>query len=171
MVKQAGLFIFLSLFWGLSFPCFPQSSPALERKSGMPVKSIAIMPFGGDDLNLSAPIHDAVITAINDLGGYTLHPVSASRFPEILYYSPDSPPDPRYLEGSHYALTGEYYFDTNNLFFLQIWLWDSSGLSLIYTDGLFGENIEDVLTHSPALVDWILSHLPLEQYIPTDREG
>ncbi|MDR0706974.1 MAG: hypothetical protein LBF60_03725, partial [Treponema sp.] len=43
--------------------------------------------------------------------------------------------------------------------FLQLWLWDMSDSTMIYTDDLMYQNIETGLESLPGLVEWLFSHI------------
>jgi hypothetical protein len=48
-------------------------------------------------------------------------------------------------------LTGEYY--------LQLWLWDMAGSTMIYTDDLVYDDIDEAMESVPGLVEWLFSHI------------
>ncbi|MDR2029561.1 MAG: PorT family protein [Treponema sp.] len=122
---------------------------------------VIIMPFAvWEDAINTIPFYDTVIAEVNNLNGYYPKILSAAEYPEILYMSPNLSPDTKYLGDSQYVLTGESYFDTENVQHFQLWLWDSSTGSLVYTDEMVSENYEEALKYIPALVSWIFSQIP-----------
>ncbi|MDR2364163.1 MAG: hypothetical protein LBD65_07085 [Spirochaetaceae bacterium] len=123
-------------------------------------KPVAMMAFLGDDLAQSEQLRSVVVREVEGLAEYTPQHVSSDTFPETLEFRPDEPPDPKYLGEIPYVLTGEYYFDTEDLGHFQLWLWNSADGSLVYTDELVAENIEEAESYLPALVSWVFSRIP-----------
>ncbi|MFP3090866.1 hypothetical protein LQZ21_11130 [Treponema sp. TIM-1] len=128
-------------------------------------KSVALMTFLGDDLGIGAQFQDGVDREVLALGGYTTHRISAEEFPQSLSLSPDYPPDRIYLGDLQYSLTGEYYVDMDDLQHFQLWLWNSRNGSLVYTDEMVFEDMEEANSYLPPMVSWIFSHIPVESYI------
>ncbi|MDR2630122.1 MAG: hypothetical protein LBC60_04290 [Spirochaetaceae bacterium] len=114
----------------------------------------AVMPFAGDDPAVSGRLRDAAITAMGSLPDLTPQsldtPVS----------QPDAPPDSSLLAGTPYALTGEYYFDDEDMQHFQMWLWEGASGALVYTDELVAENLEEAEGYLPPLVTWVFSKIP-----------
>jgi hypothetical protein len=123
-------------------------------------KPVAMMAFLGDDLAQSDQLRGVVVREVEGLAEYTPLHISSDTYPEILNFRPDEPPDPKYLGEAPYVLTGEYYFDTEDLGHFQLWLWNSADGSLVYTDELVAENIEEAESYLPALVSWVFSRIP-----------
>jgi hypothetical protein len=121
------------------------------------------MTFVGDDAGISGTFHENVIREVDNLGGYKTQEVSATRFPQTLNFPPDQPPDPVYLGDSRHVLTGEYYIDLDDLQHFQLWLWNSASGSLVYTDEMVFEDMEEADSYLPPMIRWIFSQ------IPTDR--
>ncbi|MDR0690187.1 MAG: hypothetical protein LBG08_08010 [Spirochaetaceae bacterium] len=136
--------------------------PAGEETPAPPPekKPVATMPFLGDDLAQSAQLRSVVVREVEGLAEYTPRHISSDSFPETLDFRPDEPPDPKYLGEMPYVLTGEYYFDTEDLGHFQLWLWNSADGSLVYTDELVAEDIEEAESYLPALVSWVFSRIP-----------
>ncbi|MDR1107864.1 MAG: hypothetical protein LBL19_02395 [Spirochaetaceae bacterium] len=119
------------------------------------------MPFLGDDLAISSQFQGLVLNEITtSLTGYAPFTVSPDVYPQLLTVSPDYPPDAAYLGDARYSLTGEYYVDTDDLQHFQIWLWNSSG-SLIYTDEMVFEDMDEAATYLPPMISWVFSHIPV----------
>ncbi|MDR2630829.1 MAG: PorT family protein [Spirochaetaceae bacterium] len=126
---------------------------------------MALMTFVGDDFDISAQFQESVTGEVDALGGYSIQPVSAERYPESRNFSPDQPPEPIYLGDTKYVLTGEYYVDLDDLQHFQLWLWNSNSGSLVYTDEMVFEDMEEAEGYLPPMVSWIFSHIPVEQRI------
>jgi hypothetical protein len=80
----------------------------------------------------------------------------------------DMPPIRELVPGVRFALTGGVY--PGNLpgeYYLQLWLWDMAHSSMIYTDDLVYEHIDEGLESLPGLVEWLFSHIVL---VPTESE-
>jgi hypothetical protein len=123
------------------------------------------MTFVGDDLSIGAEFQESVIGEVNGLGGYVTQQVSASQVPESLNFPPDQPPEPVYLGNSRHVLTGEYYVDVDDMQHFQLWLWNSDSGSLVYTDEMVFEDMEEADAYLPPMVSWIFSHIPVEQQV------
>ncbi|MDR2630557.1 MAG: hypothetical protein LBC60_06520 [Spirochaetaceae bacterium] len=171
MVRKT-FFIWLMFLFLTSLGGFGQTIPA-----GGTV-GVSIMPFPGlDDPENAAEFYDAVVAEVNNLVSYYPRTISAAEYPEIRYMSPDSAPPMEYLGGSRYVLTGEFYFDTEDLQHFQLWLWNSSTGSLVYTDEMVSENYEESIQYMPTLVNWIFSQitpheeLALIDMIPETQTG
>jgi hypothetical protein len=118
---------------------------------------VALMTFVGDDLAISGELQGSVSSEIQILGGYTVQPISAEELPESLDFPPDEPPEPVYLGESELVLTGEYYVDMDDIQHLQMWLWRSESGSLVATEEMIFEDMEEAQSYVPAIVDWIFS--------------
>ncbi|MDR3166357.1 MAG: PorT family protein [Treponema sp.] len=124
------------------------------------------MTFVGDDLSLSAVLHDATVDEVAGIDGYTPQLVSLTEFPESVNFPPDEPPAPNYLGNSKYVLTGEFYIDLDEgMQHFQLWLWKSADGALVYTDELVAEDIDEALSYMPALVSWVFSRIPEERIV------
>lgn len=127
---------------------------------------VAVMTFVGDDLALSAMLHDATVNEVRGIDGYNPQLVSTQEFPETVGFPPDEPPAPNYLGNSRYVLTGEFYIDLDEeMQHFQLWLWRSNDGSLVYTDELVAEDIDEAMSYMPALVTWIFSRIPEERRV------
>jgi hypothetical protein len=139
------------------------------------IKPVAVMPFVGDDLALSERLQSAVIGEVEKMEGFSTEPISPTEFPETLEFRPDEPPDPVYSGTMPYVLTGEYYFDTEDLEHFQLWLWNSNDGSLIYTDELVAEGVDEAEGYLPALVSWVFSKIPFvvvrEEILNVEKPG
>ncbi|MFP3090216.1 PorT family protein [Treponema sp. TIM-1] len=142
--------------WFIFFALLPRGADAQTTPGDI---SAAIMPFVGDDLAISAQLQDKTTGEVNALSGYIPQPFSAEQYPEYLNLRPDEPPDPSLLGNSPFVLTGEYYVDSDELEHFQLWLWVSSTGSLVYTDEMVFENMEEAEGYLPPVVKWIFSNI------------
>jgi hypothetical protein len=161
---------FSLVFFCLFLFCVPR--PAVtQQASGTDVTSsrpadVAVMTFVGDDLTLSAQLHDAVINEVRGIEGYTPQLVTLEEFPESINFPPDEPPAPNYLGSTRYVLTGEFYVDLDEeMNHFQLWLWRSADGSLVYTDELVAEDMDEAMSYMPALVSWVFSRIPEERRV------
>jgi hypothetical protein len=72
------------------------------------------------------------------------------------------PPISDLAAGARYALTGGVYpGEVAGEFYLQLWLWDMdvAGSTMIYTDDLVYDDIDEALESVPGLVEWLFSHI------------
>jgi hypothetical protein len=121
---------------------------------------VPVVDFVGEHVSLTRLFHDMVLSEVENLNGFSSQRLSAEVFPEGTVLNPDFPPDPAYLGGAPYALTGEYYIDTESLYHFQLWLWNSEIGSLVYTDEMVFEDVEEVGAYMPSMITWIFSHIP-----------
>jgi hypothetical protein len=141
-------------------------TPPARSDTSTPPIPVAVMTFVGDDLAISAQLHDAVISEVQTIGNYQVHQVSETEFPEQRSLPPDEPPNPWYLGDSRYVLTGEFYIDMDEeMQHFQLWLWRSQDGSLVYTDELVAEDLDEAMGYMPPLVSWVFSRIPQEQRI------
>jgi hypothetical protein len=72
----------------------------------------------------------------------------------------DMPPIRELVPGVRFALTGGVYpGNFPEEYYLQLWLWDMSNSSMIYSDDLVFEHIGEGLESLPGLVEWLFSHI------------
>jgi hypothetical protein len=128
-------------------------------------RTVAVMPFSGDDPEKNNRVRNRVIQEVENHPNYTPVSISSETHPETLRLRPDEPPDPMYLEDTPFVLTGEYYLDIEAQEHFQIWLWNSLDGSLVYTDELVAEDIEEAESYLPALVTWVFSRIPRTQEV------
>jgi hypothetical protein len=156
MIKKAILFLAASFFL-LIIPSGGDAQTISANREGG--GEVAIMPFVAlGNLPNTAQLYGEVIAEVDNLGIYYARRVSADDYPEIITLSADMPPDTKYLEASPYALTGEFYMDTEDFQHLQIWLWDFYG-HLLYTDEMVSESYEESLDYIPILIRWVFSNV------------
>jgi hypothetical protein len=121
---------------------------------------IPVVDFVGEDARLVKLFHDMVLAEVENLNGFSSLRLPAEAFPESTAPKPDAPPDPAYLGGAPYVVTGEYYIDTETLRHFQLWLWNNEIGSLVYTDEMVFEDLEEVWIYIPSMITWIFSHIP-----------
>jgi hypothetical protein len=143
-------FIFLFLYFSLL--CVPFVGGQTVPEGGVPV---AVMNFSGDETALSTRSRAVTIGELEKMANFAPWPLNAAG-PQ-----PDLPPDSMLLGGLPYALTGEYYYDTEDMQHFQLWLWNSGTGALVYTDELVAEDIDEAVGYLPALVAWVFSQIPL----------
>ncbi|MDR0689924.1 MAG: PorT family protein [Spirochaetaceae bacterium] len=135
------------------------------------VMEVAIMPFSGsDDPSNTTQLYDAVLSEMVKREDVAPQEVSVFLYPEILELRPDEPPESRFLGASKYVLTGESYFDVENLQHFQMWLWNSETGRLVYTDELVSEDYEEAVMYMSPLVNWIFSQIPRDEPAATAEE-
>jgi hypothetical protein len=133
---------------------------------------VAVMAFVGDDITLNALLRDATVAELRSIDGYNPQIVSLAEFPESINFLPDEPPAPNYLGNSKYVLTGEFYIDLDEeMQHFQLWLWKSGDGSLVYTDELVAEDIDEALSYMPVLVSWVFSRIPEERRVTVVDRG
>jgi hypothetical protein len=158
-INGKGLWPRILWFCSLFLAAFGASAQTAGENPA-PDSLVVAMTFMGDDAEISGVFHESVIREVDNLGGYKTQEVSATRFPETLNFPPDQPPDPVYLGDSRHVLTGEYYVDMDDLQHFQLWLWNSANGSLVYTDEMVFEDMEEADAYLPPMVRWIFSQIP-----------
>jgi hypothetical protein len=110
-------------------------------------------PGAGRDMALR--FRQAVIDAVLGLEKYS--PLRVDGVAEI---PTDMPPNRDLAAGARYALTGGVYPGGRaGEYYLQLWLWDMAGSTMIYTDDLVYDDMDDALLSLPGLVEWLFSHI------------
>jgi hypothetical protein len=154
MIKKAFLVLTASFFLVI-IPSGGDAQTISADQGG----EVAIMPFVvlGDTPD-TFQLYNVVIAEVDNLGIYYTRRISVVDYPELNTLVSDKPPDAKYLRDSPYALTGEFYMDTDDYQHLQIWLWDFSG-RLLYTDEMVSESYEESVAYIPMLVRWVFSNI------------
>jgi hypothetical protein len=120
---------------------------------------VAILPLIGQEQAMIQQFYQGTIDAVAALEKYTPQPVPPEMFgnDEI---PTDLPPYREVTAGARYALTGGVYpASYDREYYLQLWLWDMSGSTMIYTDDLIYEEIDEAMLSLPGLVEWLFSHI------------
>jgi hypothetical protein len=142
---------------GVSVPVFaqtPDDSWGLDYEG----KAIsAVFPLAGDETEMILRFHNGIMESVAALEKYSpreAYVPSGTRIPT------DMPPIPGLAGGARYALTGGVYpGDLAGEYYLQLWLWDMDGSTMIYTDDLVYDDIDEAMESVPGLVEWLFSHI------------
>jgi hypothetical protein len=120
---------------------------------------VAVLPFAGEE-EMARRFHDETMKAVVALNIYESREVPASVFSGGLEVPTDMPPSQGLLPAARYSLTGGVYEGSRpEEFYLQLWLWDMTGSTMIYTDDLVYEDIDGAMESLPGLVEWLFSHI------------
>jgi hypothetical protein len=156
--------VLFSLFLMVLFPpCLTaQSGPGTEGYDDEGRAIVAVLPFTGEEAP-AAVFDQAAAGAVAALGKYSPRIVTMATVEAAGVRVPtDMPPVRELVPGVRFALTGGVY--PGNLpgeYYLQLWLWDMAHSSMIYTDDLVYEHIDEGLESLPGLVEWLFSHIVL----------
>jgi hypothetical protein len=156
LLLKAGLLAVLCAL-GVPVPVFaqtPENSWGLDYEG----KAItAVLPLAGDETEMIQRFHNRIMESVAALEKYSPQEVyvpSGTRLPT------DMPPIPSMAGGARYALTGGVYpGDLAGEYYLQLWLWDMAGSTMIYTDDLVYDDIDEAMESVPGLVEWLFSHI------------
>jgi hypothetical protein len=121
---------------------------------------VAVLPFTGEE-EPAAVLNQAAMAAVADLQKYSPRSVSIATVEAAGVRVPtDMPPVRELVPGVRFALTGGVYpGNYSDEYYLQLWLWDMATSSMIYTDDLVYEHIDEGLSALPGLVEWLFSHI------------
>jgi hypothetical protein len=115
----------------------------------------AILPFSGE-AEPAETFDEAVAEAVVNLQKYSPRIVSRETVSAAGVRIPtDMPPIRELVPGARFALTGGVYPGN----YLQLWLWDMASSSMIYSDDLVYEDLDEGLESLPGLVEWLFSHI------------
>jgi hypothetical protein len=120
---------------------------------------VAVLPFAGEE-EAARRFHGETMKAVVALNKYESREVLASVFSGAVEIPTDMPPSQGLLPAARYSLTGGVYEGSRpGEFYLQLWLWDMTGSTMIYTDDLVYEDIDGAMESLPGLVEWLFSHI------------
>jgi hypothetical protein len=163
--------ILLSL---MIFPAmiFAQTEPAADTW-GLDYEGkriVAVLPLAGEETAMALRFYQGIMEAVAALEKYSPRQVQISALGGAGAEIPtDMPPNRSLTPAARYALTGGVYPGNKAYeYYLQLWLWDMSGSTMIYTDDLVYEDIEEAMLSLPGLVEWLFSHIR-EVVIETPR--
>jgi hypothetical protein len=118
---------------------------------------VAVVSFAGEDAATIRRFYQGTIQAVAALEKYNPREVSPGAGAEL---PTDMPPNRDMVAGARYAITGGVYPGNRaGDYYLQLWLWEMGGSTMIYTDDLVYVNIEVALESLPGLVEWLFSHI------------
>jgi hypothetical protein len=142
---------------------FAQTRPA-EDAAGLDYEGkaiVAVLPFAGKETDMALRFHEETIRIVAGLEKYTPREVQISTLNSAGIEIPtDMPPNRNLTAGARYALTGGVYSGSKDQeYYLQLWLWDMTGSTMIYTDDLVYEDITGAIQSLPGLVEWLFSHI------------
>jgi hypothetical protein len=157
-----GRFVFFGISLAVLFPraLYAQNASGTEGYDFNGKAIVAILPFIGEE-EAAANFDRAVAEAVIDLQKYSSRSVSAVTVEAAGVRIPtDMPPIRELTPGARYALTGGVYpGNYENQYYLQLWLWDMANSTMIYTDDLVYQDIDEGLESVPGLVEWLFSHI------------
>jgi hypothetical protein len=140
-------------------PAFAQTLPA-ENNQGLDHEGkaiTAVLPLAGEETEMIRRFHEGIMESVAALGKYS---PQEAQVPAGTRIPTDMPPIPSLTTGARYALTGGVYpGETAGEYYLQLWLWNMAGSTMIYTDDLVYDNIDEALEILPGLVEWLFSHI------------
>jgi hypothetical protein len=168
-MKKNTIIVFGLLFMVLfSFPLLAQSGSYPEGYDYDGRAIVALLPFIGDEKDAAA-FNDAVAGVVAGFPKYSPRRITAATVSAAGVRIPvDMPPVPELTPGARYALTGGVYPGNHaDEYYLQLWLWDTDGSTMIYTDDLVYQDINIGLESLPGLVEWLFSHI-VEKAVETE---
>jgi hypothetical protein len=162
--------VFFGLWFVVLFPLSAQNGAGYDY-DGKAI--VSILPFIGEE-EAAAAFNQAVNKAVTDLQKYSPRPVSTGAVEAAGVRIPtDMPPVRELASGARYALTGGVYPGSyEGEYYLQLWLWNMTNSTMIYTDDLVYQNIDQGLESLPGLVEWLFSHIvevTVEDEAPPER--
>jgi hypothetical protein len=168
MNKRRGLLPVKAAFGILGMVFFPalifaQTLPA-ENNWGLDYEGkaiVAVLPLAGEETEMIRRFQDRTAAAVAALEKYSPREVHLSAVTDAGMEIPtDMPPVQSLASGARYALTGGVYPGSRTgEYYLQLWLWDMAGSTMIYTDDLVYDDMDGALESLPGLVEWLFSHI------------
>jgi hypothetical protein len=117
---------------------------------------VAVLPLAGEETEMILRFERGIMEAVIALGKYSPFEagVGGGEIPT------DMPPVRSLAGGARYALTGGVYPGNRaGEYYLQLWLWDMAGSTMIYTDDLVYDDMDGAMQTLPGLVEWLFSHI------------
>jgi hypothetical protein len=165
--------VYLSFLLVVLFPLNLYAQNVSEREgydyNGKAI--VALLPFIGED-EAAEKFDNAAAQAVADLQKYSPRTVSRETVEAAGVRIPtDMPPVRELVPGVRYALTGGVYpGNDENQSYLQLWLWNMSNSTMIYTDDLVYLDIDEGLESVPGLVEWLFSHIVERTIVESEPE-
>ena len=155
----------MGIFFSLGLMILFSSSLYAQTEAGYDYEGravVAILPFTGER-EPAEVFNQAAAAATAGLQDYSPLNISERTVEAAGVRIPtDMPPIRELAPGARFALTGGVYPGSYpDEYYLQLWLWDMSNSSMIYTDDLVYEDINEGLESLPGLVKWLFSHIVL----------
>ena len=162
--------VFLAVL-GMAFPglILAQAAPAAlpaEGAWGLDYEGkaiVAVLPLAGDEreAEMIRRFQGGIMEAVTALQKYNPREVGAAAVTGMgLEIPTDMPPVLSLAAGARYALTGGVYpANRAGEYYLQLWLWDMAGSTMIYTDDLVYDDMDGAMESLPGLVEWLFSHV------------
>jgi hypothetical protein len=122
---------------------------------------VAVLPLAGEETEMIQRFYEGTMEAVTALEKYIPREVHISTVNRAGIELPtDMPPIQDLTSGARYALTGGVYPGARaGEYYLQLWLWDMAGATMIYTDDLVYDDIDGAMQSLPGLVEWLFSHI------------
>jgi hypothetical protein len=124
---------------------------------------VAVLPLAGDEteMEMIRRFQGGIMEAVTALRKYNPREVAVSEVIGAEVEIPtDMPPVRSLTAGARYALTGGVYPGGRaGEYYLQLWLWDMAGSTMIYTDDLVYDDMDGAMESLPGLVEWLFSHI------------
>jgi hypothetical protein len=136
-------------------------SPLAQAQESAAKAPVAVLPLAGEQQEMAKRFQTGIVDATAALGKYYSWAVDPSLFEFTgLEIPTDMPPQLDLIPGSRYALSGGVYRGIRaQEYYLQLWLWDMAGSTMIYTDDLVYTSMDEAMVSLPGLVEWLFSHI------------
>jgi len=124
-------------------------------------RQVALIPFWGDNEYAISRFGEALYSGLSEMGGF--HPtwVDAAAIPPELRFPPFLPPSPILTGDAPLAVTGDVFVDPlSGLWRLQLYLWHTSPLRLLFSDGMVAFDWDIVDMIMPITLEDIFSWAP-----------
>jgi hypothetical protein len=142
---------------------FAQTAPAEWGLDYEGKAIVAVLPLAGEEeeAEMIRQFHAGTLEAVAALEKYNPLDIHISALTNAgLEIPTDMPPTRSLSTGARYALTGGVYPGNRaGEYYLQLWLWDMAGSTMIYTDDLVYDDMDGALQSLPGLVEWLFSHI------------
>jgi hypothetical protein len=158
--KRWGILFGLSLIFLFPRALVAQSDPGTQGYDYDGNAIVAVLPFIGEG-DVVEVFNSAVIAAVSNQPKYVYRSISTGIVEDAgLRIPTDMPPTRDLAFGARYALTGGVYpGNYEGEYYLQLWLWDMISSTMIYTDDLVYQELDEGLEALPGLVEWLFSHI------------